>query len=108
MKSERLLDPVNQLLGQAEALLLLAEAEDWQGLEGQMPDYLQKVTLLEDKTYLQSLKDAGLSLSAQGLILQIHGINQKVDELANDSQQKIASELRQIIQSGKAMDAYGQ
>lgn len=107
MSNEHLLDPVVQLLAQAEVLLLLAEAEDWAGLGAHMTDYLSYVTLLEDKAYLQSLKDAGLALSAQGLILQIHGINQKVDELAQDSHQKVASELRQIIQSGKAMDAYG-
>lgn len=107
MSSENLLNPLAQLLEQAEALQVLAQAEDWLGLEAEMASYLEKVGLIEDKAYLQALKDAGLALSAQGFILQIHGINKKIDDLAQDSQQKIASELRHIIQSGKAMDAYG-
>lgn len=107
MSSENLLHPITQLLAQAESLLTLAQAEDWQGLEGQMPDYVIKVALLEDQVYLQSLKDSGLALAAQGLILQIHGTNKKIDDLAQDSQQQIASELRHMSQSGKAMDAYG-
>ena len=107
MNSENLLHPVAQLLAQAEMLLVLAEAEDWLALEGQMAGYQARVGLLEDQAYLQTLKDAGLALSAQGLILQIHGINKKVDDLAQYSQQKIASELRHITQSDKAMDAYG-
>jgi len=106
MSTENLLQPLEQLLVQAESLLSLTQEEDWFSLAAQMDDYLQKVALVEDQTYLQSLKDAGLALEAQGLILQIHGINQKVDEVAQDSHEKIASELRHMIQSGKAMDAY--
>ena len=106
MSTENLLQPLEQLLVQAESLLSLTQEEDWVALAAQMADYLQKVALVEDQTYLQSLKDAGLALEAQGLILQIHGINQKVDEVAQDSHEKIASELRHMIQSGKAMDAY--
>lgn len=107
MNAENLLNPLVQLLGKAEALLVLAQAEDWMGLEAEMANYLEKVGLIEDQAYLQALKDAGSALYAQGLILQIQGTNKKIDDIAQDSQQKIASELRQIIQSGKAMDAYG-
>lgn len=107
MSSTQLLQPLEQLLTQAESLLNLAQGNDWVGLAAEMVNYQQKITLLEDQAYLQSLKDAGLALDAQGLILQIHGVNQKVDEIAHESHEKIASELRQMIQSDKAMDAYG-
>lgn len=107
MNAEQLLQPLTNLLLQAESLLLLAQQEDWLGLEAKIGDYQQKVALLEDRAYILSLKQAGLALQAQGLVLQIQGINQKVDEYAQDSHQKIASELRHMIQSNKALDAYG-
>jgi len=107
MSSPNLLQPLNQLLTQAESLLALAQQEDWFGLEAAMVDYLQNVSLVEDKVYLASLTEAGLTLAAQGLILQIQSINQQVDEQAKDFHEKVASELRHMIQSGRALNAYG-
>ena len=107
MNTETVLQPLQLLREKAESLLSLADNEEWFNLEEQMNDYVQALTLLEDNAYLQSLIAAGLAMNAQSLILQIQELNEKLDGLATDSQRKIASELRQIIQSGKALGAYG-
>ena len=108
MSATTLLHPLNQLLSQAEALLVLAGGDEWPAVEVAMAEYLQAMAILEDQKYLTALKEAGLALEAQGLILQIRGLNEKVDAQAQVSHEKIASELRQIMQSSKALDAYGQ
>ena len=106
MNPETLLQPLQQLLTQVQLLLAFAHAENWDAIQIEMVDYQKRAVLLEDEIYLQSLKDANLVIEAQGLMLQIQGFNQQVDEHAEAFHEKVASELRQMNLSNKALDAY--
>ncbi len=106
MTPENLLQPLNQLLTQAQALMILAQAEAWDEMQSEIVDYQQRMAVLADATYLLALKDANLTAEAQALILQIQEFNQQLDGNAEQVHTNIASELRQIIQADKALDAY--
>ena len=108
MNPENLLQPIQQLLIQAQTLVALANAEEWDAIQIHMSDYQQAVVILEDVSYLQTLKAAGLASQAQTLILHIQELNQQVDEQAAVQHAKLSSELRQLVQSNKVLDAYGQ
>jgi len=102
-----LLQPLQQLLAEADALMQLALGEDWEGLQTQAENFQQQMVLLGDKSYLGKLRDAGLAVQAQDLLLQIQLLNDQLDLMTTNARDKVSSELRQIIQSNKAMDAYG-
>lgn len=104
---QTLLQPLQQLLAQADALMQLALAEDWDGLQSQAENFQQQMTLLGDQSYLGKLRQAGLVMQAQDLLLQIQLLNDQLDLMATNARDKVSSELRQIIQTNKAMDAYG-
>jgi len=106
MHSEKLLQPLNQLLLEAKNLLELAQADNWDDMQTQFAEYQQQVFLLADETFLHALKNENLADEAQALILQIQQINQQLDGFATQAHANIASELRQIIQADKALDAY--
>jgi hypothetical protein len=102
-----LLQPLQQLLSEADALMQLALEEDWEGLQPQAENFQQHMHLLEDQAYLARLRDAGLATQAQDVLLQIQLLNDQLDLMTSNARDKVSSELRQIIQSNKAMDAYG-
>jgi hypothetical protein len=106
MNTENLLEPLHQLLTQAQALLILAQEKNWDELQHQFAPYQQQMAVLADENYLQALKAANLSAAAQALIVEIHAGNEQLAVDAAQGYENIASELRQIIQSDKAMDAY--
>jgi hypothetical protein len=106
MNDETLLQPIHNLLIEVKALLVLAQAAKWDELNASLESYQVKLNVLSDKHYLQTIKDNNLNLEAQGIILQIQGFNAQVDELAECEHTRIASELRQMMQSDKALDAY--
>lgn len=104
---QALLQPLQQLLAEADGLMQLALAEDWDGLQSQAENFQQHMTLLGDQAYLVKLRQAGLATQAQDLLLQIQLLNDQLDLMTSNARDKVSSELRQIIQSNKAMDAYG-
>ena len=101
-----LLQPLQQLLSRADGLMQLAIAEDWEKLQPEAEEFQQQMAILGDTTYLSNLRKAGLATQAQDLLLQVRLLNDQLDLITTNSRDKISSELRQIIQSNKAMDAY--
>lgn len=106
MSNDTLLQPLNQLFMQAQLLLELAQAENWEDMQTQFSAYQQQMLLLTDATYLQTLKDENLAGEAQAFIVKIQALNQQLDSFAEQAHADIASELRQFIQADKALDAY--
>ncbi|MES2675652.1 MAG: flagellar protein FliT [Pseudomonadota bacterium] len=106
MSSDILLQPLKQLLVQAQLLLQLAQAENWEEMQTQFSEYQQQMLLLADATYLQTLKEENLAAEAQEFIVKIQELNQQLDSFAEQAHADIASELRQFIQADKALDAY--
>lgn len=106
MNNASLLDPLHKLLTQSQTLLQLGIDEDWVGLQEGVADYQQKMDILGDVDYLQSIKSANQADHALQLIAQIQMLHKELDAVALTGQGKIASELRQLMQADKAMDAY--
>lgn len=108
MTNLELLQPLTDILSMAQQLSQLAKAEDWQHLETESEKYQQRVNCLHDENYLQAIFDANLNEDAKFIIMQIQLLNDDLDESATLMRNKIASELRHINQSNKALNAYGQ
>jgi hypothetical protein len=85
----------------------LALTEAWEELQPQAEQFQQEMAILGDEAYLHNLRSAGLGPQAQDLLLQIQLLNEQLDLMATNARDKISSELRQIIQSNKALNAYG-
>ena len=107
MDNNELLKPLTEILARVKALVELAQAEDWATLEVAANEYQAHVALLEDATYLKSIHDAHLVEEAKEIITEIQTQNQDLDTYTSLQREKVASELRQITQSTKALDAYG-
>ncbi|RYY75687.1 MAG: flagellar protein FliT [Gammaproteobacteria bacterium] len=108
MDNNELLKPLQEILERAEALLDLAEAQQWEELDAAASNYQQHVTFLNDDVYLKAIQDAALVDEAKALIAKIQVMNDDLNAHTTLQRDKIASELRQIVQSGKALNAYGQ
>jgi hypothetical protein len=106
MNDKNILEPLNQLLVQVNALLAFAHSEHWDTFQVHLSAYQEQLTLLEDTAYLSAVKNSGLTSEAQSLVSQLQGLNQQLDVLAEQAHEKIASELRLMTQSNKALDAY--
>lgn len=106
MSRENVLQPLNNLLTKAQGLLMLAHTENWDDLPIPFAEYQQQMSLLTDVNYLQALKEEHLVEEAKILILKIQDCNQKLDSMTAQAHADIASELRQLIQADKALDAY--
>lgn len=107
MDKNELLRPLHEVVARVQELIDLAHAEKWEELDAAAQKYQQHVLFLDDNTYLQAINDAYLVEDAKTIILQIQNMNDELDVYTNIQREKIASELRQINQSGKALDAYG-
>jgi hypothetical protein len=106
MSRETLLQPLNQLFMQAQLLLQLAQAENWDEMQTQFSEYQQQMSLLANATYLQTLKNENLAGEAQAFILKIQELNQQLNNFTEQAHTNVASELRQLMQADKALDAY--
>jgi|GEM_PF-636474 len=104
--TNELLKPLYSLLERAETLSLLIVAQEWGTLEAELPAYEQEARFLNDETYTNALINTNQAEEAQAIIAKIQRLNDMMDVAAIENRDKIASELRQILQSGKAMDAY--
>lgn len=107
MAVESLLDPLARALSQSQALLSLAQADDWESFETLVQQRQQGLLSINDTEYLESLAQADLEAKAADMITEIKAINKKLAELAVISRDKTASELRQSNVASKAIDAYG-
>jgi hypothetical protein len=106
MTTQDLLKPLYDTLEKAQELTRLAQSEEWLAFEQQFANYEQLAKYLSDETYLKALNDNNLGASGRELILEIQALNETLDLCATDVRDKIASELRQMMQSDKALDAY--
>jgi hypothetical protein len=106
MNDINLLEPLYQLLEQVNLLLGFAHAEKWDEFQVNLSAYQTQLAVLEDSRYLNAVKSSGLSAEAQRLVAQLQDLNHQLDGLAEQTHAKIASELRLMTQSTKALDAY--
>lgn len=107
MQNNELLKPLYEILDRVKDLVKLAQAEEWEAMDIAANKYQQHVTFLDDNIYIQALQDAHLVDEAKTIIVQIQGLNDDLDAHASMQREKIASELRQLNQSDKALEAYG-
>jgi hypothetical protein len=107
MSNHDLLKPLYEVLERVQEMLRQAQAEEWEAMEAAASDYQQHVSFLNDNVYLQALQDEHLVEDAKAIILQIQTLNDNLDTYASAQRDKIASELRQMNQADKALDAYG-
>jgi len=103
-----ILQPLNEILGEVEELVKFAQAEEWESMETAAAKYQQHVSFLDDDTYLKAINDANLVQEAKEIIAKIQLLNEGLDTHTHLQRERIASELRQLRQGDKAMDAYGQ
>lgn len=107
MDNNELLKPLYEVLERAQELVRLAHAADWEALNVAASKYQQHVTFLDDDVYLHALNDANLVDEAKAIIVTIQNVNNDIDSYTLLQREKVASELRQLSQSDKALDAYG-
>ncbi len=107
MSNNELLKPLYEILDRVNELVQLAQAEDWEAMNTAADKYQQHVTFLDDDVYLQALQDAHLVEEAKAIIVQIQSLNDDLDTHTSLQRDRIASELRQMNQSDKALEAYG-
>lgn len=107
MNSNELLKPLYEVLERAQELVRLAHAEEWEAMNTAASKYQQHVTFLDDDVYLHALNDANLVDQAKAVIVKIQDVNNDLDSYTLLQREKVASELRQLSQSDKALEAYG-
>lgn len=107
MEKNELLKPLYEIMERVNELVRLAHAEDWDAMNQAATRYQQHVTFLDDMVYLQALNDAHLVDEAKAIIAQIQQLNTDLDIHTSMQRDRIASELRQMNQTDKALDAYG-
>lgn len=107
MNSNELLKPLHEALALAQELVRLAQAEAWEAMDLATNQYQQQLSILGDDVYMQTIKDAHLADEAKAVIVKIQAINDDLDSYTLLQREKVASELRQLSQSGKALEAYG-
>jgi len=107
MSNSELLKPLYEILDRVKELVQLAQAEEWEAMDTAANKYQQHVTFLDDNVYLQAIQEAQLVAEAKAIIVQIQGLNDDLDTHTTIQRDRIASELRQMNQAGKALEAYG-
>ena len=107
MESNELLKPLHDILNRVQQLVELARTEDWIAMEAATNEYEQHMTILEDATYFESITKANLIEEAKAIIAEIQVVNNDLDIHTVLQREKVASELRQITQANKALNAYG-
>ena len=106
METDSLLAPLTRALSQSQALLSLAEADDWVSFEALVQQRQQGLLSLNDNEYLESLAEADLDSKAAEIIKSIQHINVQLAQMAEQNCTKVASELRHSVKAEKAIDAY--
>lgn len=106
MSSHDLLKPLYEVLERVQEMHRQAQSGEWEAMEAAASDYQQHVSFLNDDVYLKALQDEHLVEDAKAVIQQIQQLNDDLDTYATAQRDKIASDLRQMNQSEKAMNAY--
>lgn len=107
MNHSETLKPLYDVLACAQELVSLAQSEKWEEMDLVASRYQQQAACLEDTAYLQSLSELNMVEEAKALITQIAVLNNDLDTQTTLYREKVASELRQMSQSNKALEAYG-
>jgi hypothetical protein len=107
MDNNELLKPLYEVLARAQELVRLAHEEEWDAMNVAASKYQQHVTFLDDDVYLHALNAANLVDEAKAIIVKIQVVNDDLDSYTLLQREKVASELRHLSQSDKALDAYG-
>jgi hypothetical protein len=107
MDNNELLKPLYEVLERAQELVRFAQAEEWDAMNTAASKYQEHVTFLDDDSYLQAINDAHLVDEAKAIIASIQCVNDDLDSYTLLQREKVASELRQLSQSDKALEAYG-
>ncbi len=107
MENNELLKPLYEILERVQELVRLAQSEEWDAMNTAADKYQQHVSFLDDDVYLRALNEAHLVDEAKAIIVKIQGVNDDLDSYTSLQRAKIASELRQLTQSDKALEAYG-
>ena len=106
MESTSPLAPFERVLNQSQALLALAQAEDWESFESLIQQRQQGLQEIQQAAFLKAVAEAHLESSAAAIIQAIQSINKELSTLADNRRDQLASDLRQATRAVKAIDAY--
>lgn len=106
MESTSPLAPFERVLNQSQALLALAQAEDWESFESLIQQRQQGLLEIQQAAFLKAVAEAQLESSAALIIQTIQSINKQLATLADNRRDQLASDLRQATRAVKAIDAY--
>src|SRR5690554_5266158 len=101
-----ILAPLVIFLTRTQALLQLAEAEDWETFETQMAARHDTLPTLSENQFLIAITQAGLVDEAKSLIQTIQQLDQQIAAAAEKSKAKISEQLSHSIKATKAVVAY--
>jgi flagellar protein FliT len=108
MSTATVIDPLKRALTQSEALLALAKADDWESFELLVQNRQQGLLVLQTPEFLHDVAELNAADEVARLIQAIQAINRELEDLSLKHQDGVASEIRHMAKSSKAMSAYGQ
>jgi flagellar protein FliT len=100
------LAPFERALSQSQALLSLAQAEDWESFETLVQQRQQGLMEIQEAAFLSSIAVAQLESQAALIVQAIQSINKQLALLAEAHSAELAADLRQASKAVKAIDAY--
>lgn len=106
MESTSPLAPFERVLNQSQALLALAQAEDWESFESLIQQRQQGLLEIQQAAFLKAVAEAQLESPAALIIQAIQSINKQLATLADNRRDQLASDLRHATRAVKAIDAY--
>lgn len=101
-----LLQPLHQFLEQSRLLLGMAQAGEWESFESLLATRQQGLAALSNNQILIAVAKAGRADEMRELLADIRTANDRIAEVAETSRADIGSQLRQLVQAEKAIDAY--
>lgn len=96
----------SQFLQISRALLQLAEAGDWEVFQQQLDARQALTARLEAQETLDAVVHAGLADELRLMIAEIHAVNETIGVVAETVRDTLSAEIRQNIQTHKAINAY--
>lgn len=104
--TNNLLHPLHQFLEQSRQLLGLAEAGEWETFETLLEERQKGLPALGDNKLLIAVAKAGAADEMRALLADIQAVNNQLEVVAQAGRADLAGQLRQVVQAGKAIDAY--
>jgi hypothetical protein len=102
------LEPLQRILHSATHLLERTLQDEWENFEVSLLAYQKEAESLLSSTYIESLINSPHADEAKIVMVDIQRVHSLLEKNAEERQNQTASELRQILTAGKALDAYGQ